>query len=143
MDILLTRIKNLVKQRRLLQQRVQLETVIHSAELGLSSLDNSLIKKMQDAIEKNLEDPEFGPDQLADALYMSRPTLNRKVKALTGQSPNNFIQSYRLKRSLDLLKSSAGNVTEVAFQVGFSSSSYFTKCFKEKFNRLPSDYQAI
>jgi signal transduction histidine kinase/DNA-binding response OmpR family regulator len=143
MEILLTRVRNLIRQRRQLQQRVQWDTVMHSAELGLSSLDNSLLKKIQETIDKNLSDPEFGLEQLADALYMSRASLYRKVRNLTGQSPNHFIQSYRLKRSLDLLKSNAGNVTEVAFQVGFSSSAYFTKCFKEKFKRLPSEFQTL
>jgi len=143
MDILLTRVRNLIKQRRQLQQRVQWETVMHSSELGLSSLDNTLLKKIQKTIEKNLSDPEFGLEELADALHMSRASLNRKVKTLTGQSPNKFFQSYRLRRSLDLLKANAGNVTEVAFQVGFSSSAYFTKCFKEKFKRLPSEFHTL
>ena len=143
MDILLTRVRNLINQRRQLQQRIQWDTVMHSSELGLSSLDNTLLKNLQKTIEKNLSDPDFGLEQLADALYMSRASLNRKVKNLTGQSPNQFIQSYRLKRSLDLLKANAGNVTEVAFQVGFSSSAYFTKCFKEKFKRLPSEFNTL
>ena len=143
MDILLTRVRNLINQRRQLQQRIQWDTVMHSSELGLSSLDNTLLKNLQKTIEKNLSDPDFGLEQLADVLYMSRASLNRKVKNLTGQSPNQFIQSYRLKRSLDLLKANAGNVTEVAFQVGFSSSAYFTKCFKEKFKRLPSEFNTL
>jgi signal transduction histidine kinase/DNA-binding response OmpR family regulator len=143
MEILLTRVKNLINLRRQLQQRIQWETVMHSSELGLSSLDNTLLKKIQKTIDKNLSDPDFGLEELADALYMSRSSLNRKVKTLTGQSPNKFIQSYRLKRSLDLLKANAGNVTEVAFQVGFSSSAYFTKCFKEKFKRLPSEFHTF
>jgi signal transduction histidine kinase/DNA-binding response OmpR family regulator len=143
MDILLTRVRNLINQRRQLQQRIQWETITHSSELGLSSLDDTLLKKIQKTIDKNLSDPDFGLEELADALYMSRSSLNRKVKTLTGQSPNKFIQSYRLKRSLDLLKANAGNVTEVAFQVGFSSSAYFTKCFKEKFKRLPSEFHTL
>jgi len=143
MDILLTRVRNLINQRRQLQQRIQWETITHTSELGLSTLDNTLLKSMQKTIDKNLSDPEFGLEQLADALYMSRASLNRKVKTLTGQSPNRFIQSYRLRRSLDLLKANAGNVTEVAFQVGFSSSAYFTKCFKEKFKRLPSEFHTL
>jgi signal transduction histidine kinase/CheY-like chemotaxis protein len=143
MDILLTRVRNLINQRRQLQQRIQWETITHSSELGLSSLDDTLLKKLQKIIDKNLSDPDFGLEELADALYMSRASLNRKVKTLTGQSPNRFIQSYRLKRSLDLLKAHAGNVTEVAFQVGFSSSAYFTKCFKEKFKRLPSEFHTL
>ncbi|HLP59461.1 MAG TPA: AraC family transcriptional regulator, partial [Candidatus Deferrimicrobium sp.] len=98
--------------------------------------------KIQRLIEKDLSDPNFGVDQLAVALDMSRPTLYRKMLALTGHSPNKFIQAYRLKRSVNLLKSHYGNITEVAYKVGFSSSAYFTKCFKETFHQLPSDFQA-
>jgi DNA-binding response OmpR family regulator len=140
MDILLTRVKNLINQRRRLQQRIQMEMVGHSAELDLSSLDNQFIKNLRETIEKNLSEPEFGLDEMADALYMSRTTLYRKLISLTGQPPKRFIQSYRLKRSLELLKNNFGNVTEVAYKVGFSNSAYFTKCFKESFNRLPSDF---
>jgi len=140
LDILLTRVKNLINQRQRLQQKIQLETVAHSAELDLSSLDNRFIKSIKDTIEENLSDPEFGLDEMADALFMSRTTLYRKLNSLTGQPPKKFIQSYRLKRSMELLKSNYGNVTEVAYKVGFSNSAYFTKCFKEAFNRLPSDF---
>jgi AraC-like DNA-binding protein len=65
----------------------------------------------------------------------------RKIFALTGESPRDFIKSYRLKRGAQLLKANFGNVTEVAFEIGFSSTSYFTKCFKEKFHQLPHTYQ--
>jgi len=140
MDILLTRIKNLIKQRRQLQQRIQWETVTHPEELGLSSLDDSLIKKMQETIENNLSAPEFGHAELANSFKMSQTSLYRKVMALTGQAPGKFIQAYRLKRSLDLLKANYGSITDVAFAVGFSSSAYFTRCFKEKFKRLPSNF---
>jgi transcriptional regulator GlxA family with amidase domain len=62
--------------------------------------------------------------------------------ALTGQTPTDFIRSCRLKQGAELLKQNAGTVLEVAFAVGFSNSSYFAKCFKEKFHQLPSEYQA-
>jgi signal transduction histidine kinase/DNA-binding response OmpR family regulator len=140
LEILLTRVKNLINQRRRLQQKIQSETVMPSAELDLSSLDNQFIKSIRDTIEENLSDLEFSLDEMADALCMSRTTLYRKLMSLTGQPPKKFIQAYRLKRSLELLKSNFGNVTEVAFKVGFSNSAYFTKCFKEAFNRLPSDF---
>ncbi len=140
LEILLTRLKNLINQRRRLQQKVQLATISPSAELDLSSLDNQFIKSVRDTIEENLSEPEFDLDEMADALYMSRTTLYRKLMSLTGHPPKKFIQSFRLKRSLELLKGNFGNVTEVAFKVGFSNSAYFTKCFKEAFNRLPSDF---
>jgi len=71
---------------------------------------------------------------------MSRTTLYRKILALTGEPPREFIRSYRLKRGAQLLKANFGNVTEVAFEVGFSSTTYFSKCFKEKFHLLPSAF---
>ncbi|MCK4765417.1 MAG: response regulator [Candidatus Aminicenantes bacterium] len=142
MEILLTRVKNLIKMRRQLQQRVQWDTVVHPDELGLSSLDDRLLKDIQEAIEKNLSDADFSVDELADILSMSRASLHRKVTALTGQPPGKFVQSYRLKRSLDLLKANYGSITEVALKTGFSNPAYFTKRFKEKFKRLPSDYSS-
>lgn len=116
--------------------------VLHPTEIAVSSIDQEFIKELKKGIEKNLSDPEFGVDQLAKILYMGRTTLNLKIRALTGESTNRFIQSYRLKRAAQLLKANFGNVTEVAFEVGFSSSPYFTKCFKEKFHQLPHTFQA-
>jgi transcriptional regulator GlxA family with amidase domain len=99
------------------------------------------MKELKDAVEKNISDDEFGVDKLAKILLMGRATLNRKIRAITGESTNKFIQSYRLKRAAQLLQTDYGNVTEVSFAVGFSNSSYFSKCFREKFHSQPSDYQ--
>jgi signal transduction histidine kinase/ligand-binding sensor domain-containing protein/DNA-binding response OmpR family regulator len=138
--ILLARIKNLIDLRRRLQETIQREMILQPTEIVVSSIDREFMKELKEAIEKNLSDMEFGVDGLAKTLYMSRATLNRKVRALTGESTNQFIQSYRLKRAAQLLKANFGNVTEVAFEVGFSSSNYFTRCFKEKFHQLPHSY---
>ncbi|MDQ1352303.1 MAG: hypothetical protein QG657_2609 [Acidobacteriota bacterium] len=141
LDILLTKVKNLIHQRRRLREKIQIETGLNSAEIYLTSLDSQFIKSIRETIEENLSEPEFGLDEMADALFMSRTTLYRKLVSLTGQPPKKFIQFYRLKRSLELLKSNFGNVTEVAGKVGFSNTAYFTKCFKEAFNCLPSRVQ--
>ncbi len=139
--ILLTRIDNLIRIRRTLQESVQRELILQPTEIAVSSLDKEFMTEMKAVIEKNLADMDFGVDQLAEALYMSRPTLNRKMKAITGESPNQFIQSHRLKRGAQLLKANFGNVTEVAFAVGFSTSNYFTRSFKKKFQQSPQEYQ--
>jgi ligand-binding sensor domain-containing protein/signal transduction histidine kinase/DNA-binding response OmpR family regulator len=139
-NLLVIRVQNLVRLRRQLQEKIQSDMMLQPGEIAVSSLDTEFIKELQASIEENLADPEFNVDQLAKKLYMSQSSLYKKVEALTGQSPQLFIRSYRLKRAVQLLKAGAGNVTEVAFKVGFSNTSYFTRCFREKFHRPPSDF---
>jgi signal transduction histidine kinase/DNA-binding response OmpR family regulator len=140
--ILCTRIKNLIELRRQLQMKIQRQKEFLPDEIAVSSMDETFLNDFQDIIEKNLSDPDFNIHQLSKKLYMGRTTLFRKIEALTGQTPNQFIQSYRLQRAAQLLKANFGNITQVAFEVGFSSSAYFTKCFKEKFHQLPSTFLA-
>jgi len=139
--ILCARIKNLIDLRSQFHMNLDREMTLQPATMSVSTIDKEFIKELKEVIEKNLSDPDFNVDDLGKKLYMSRATIYRKTQALTGKPPTEFIRSYRLKRAAHLLKSKAGSVTEVAFEVGFSSRSYFTKCFKEKFHQLPSDYQ--
>ncbi|NIM13115.1 MAG: helix-turn-helix domain-containing protein [Candidatus Aminicenantes bacterium] len=111
------------------------------AKMPLTSIDKEFLKDMQKVINENLSDPEFNVDELCRKLYMGRTSLYRKIHALSGETPKEFIRSYRLKRAAELLKKKSGTVLEVSFEVGFSNSSYFAKCFKEKFHQLPSEYQ--
>jgi AraC-like DNA-binding protein len=131
-----------VDLRRQLQEKYKREMMLQPAEIQVSSVDREFMKDLQKAMEANLSDPEFTIDRLAGLLYVSRTTLNRKIRALTGESANRYIQIYRLKRGAQLLKANFGNVTQVAFEVGFSSSPYFAKCFKEIFHQPPQSYQA-
>jgi CheY-like chemotaxis protein/AraC-like DNA-binding protein len=140
--ILMARIKNLIDLRRHFQLTLYREMTQQPVKMSISEIDREFIKELQEVIEKNLSDPDFNVEQLGKKLYMSRATLYRKIHALTGESPNDFIQTYRLKRGAELLEKNFGTVLEVAFEVGFSSASYFTKCFKKKFNQLPSAFQA-
>jgi len=140
--ILCARIKNLIDLRRQLQQKLSREMALQPAEISVSSMDQNFIKELQETIETNLSDTLFGVEQLGKKLYMSRASLYRKIFALSGESPREFIKTYRLKRGAQLLKANFGNVTEVAFEVGFSSTAYFTKCFKDKFHQLPHTFQA-
>jgi len=140
--ILATRIKNLIDLRRALQEKIQRELHLQPTEIAVSSIDQAFMGELKGVLDKYLSDPEFNVEILAKKLYLSQSTLYRKVLALTGEAPIEFIRSYRLKRATQLLKANFGNVTEVAFGVGFSSTAYFTKCFKEKFHQLPSAFQA-
>ncbi len=140
--ILLARIQNLIDLRRHLQQRRQRQMSRQPVKICESPIDEDFMNELQELIEKRLSDSDLNVDELSKKLCMSHATLYRKVHALTGESPVEFIRSYRLKRAAELLEANFGNVTEVAFEVGFSSTAYFTKCFKEKFHQLPSTYSA-
>lgn len=140
--ILLTRIRNLIRLRGQLQEKIQRQMKLQPVEISVSSMDEQFLKELMELIEKNLSDPEFHVEALSKKLYMNRATLYRKVRALTGETPTEFIRSYRLKRSAQLLREKFGNVSEVALEVGFSNMAYFAKCFKDKFHQLPSAYQA-
>jgi len=140
-NILIARIKNLIDIRRQLQKNINREMSLQPVKTSVSSIDREFLKDLHEAIQKNLEDEDFNVEQLCKKLYMGRTTLYRKVLALTGETPTDFIRSYRLKQGAELLKQNSGTVLEVALAVGFSNSSYFAKCFKEKFHQLPSEYQ--
>ncbi len=104
-----------------------------------SEIDREFMKELNVVIEKNFSDLEFNVERFASELYMNRSALYRKILAIYGETPTEFIRSYRLRRAAQLLECNFGNVTEVAFEVGFISSSYFAECFKKMFKRLPSD----
>ncbi len=138
--LLCARIKNLIELRRQLQLNVNREMVLQPSSMGISKLDREFLDDLQQVIEKHLSNPDLNVEDLSKRLYMSRTTLYRKILALSGEPPTDFIRTCRLKKAAHLLKSNFGSITEVAFEVGFNSRAYFTKCFKEKFHRLPSDY---
>jgi signal transduction histidine kinase/DNA-binding response OmpR family regulator len=138
--ILKARIKNLLELRRHWQLTVNREMSRKPVKMNVSAIDREFINDLEKVLEKNLSNPDFNVEALCKKLYMSRPTVYRKIQALSGVSPTGYIRFYRLKRAAQLLESSFGSVTEVAFEVGFSSRTYFSKCFKEQFLQLPSAF---
>lgn len=139
--ILLNRIKNLIDLRSHLQHKIQQQMLLKPAEIPVTSLDQRFLEDLQRVIEENLSDELFNVEQLRKKLHMSKSSLYRKILALTGEKPRDFIKSHRLKRASQLLRDNYGNVNEVAFEVGFSNTSYFIKCFKEKHDLSPFDYK--
>jgi AraC-like DNA-binding protein len=94
-------------------------------------------------IEQYLDDTSFSVDILASEMAMSNTQLYRKLKSLTGFTPNELIRNTRLERAASLLRQRAGNVADIAYQVGFNNLSYFSKCFKEKFGVSPSEFTVV
>lgn len=140
--ILRARIKNLIQLRSDLQEKRNREMALLPVKISEPEMDREFMKELNAVIEQNLEDPDFNVEQLAKKLYMSSATLYRKIQALSGEIPSGYIRSYRLRRAAQLFKENFGSVTEVAFEVGFTSRTYFTKCFKEQYHRLPSVYMS-
>ncbi len=141
-EILEARIRNLI-HRRDQSQRVFRKTLdIKASELQITSLDTRFIENALKCVEKNLSSPDFSVEALGDELGISRAHLYKKIMALTGKSPLEFIRTIRLQHAAQLLKKSQLSVSEVAYKVGFNTPKYFTKYFKEEFNVLPSVYAA-
>jgi AraC-like DNA-binding protein len=103
-------------------------------------VDEQFLNKAIQVVEKHLDHENFEISEFRDAMNMSRSQLFRKLHALTGQSPSEFIRTIRLKRAASLLEQKFGNVTQVSLEVGFSNISYFIKSFKKLFGVSPLEY---
>ena len=139
--VLLARIENLLKQRKLLKKLFQgsqeAEQVI--AESHLEDRDKQFLKQLHAIIQQNLSDSEFSVEDIGKQIGLSRVQLYRKVKAMTGSSVVDLLRKARLAKAKRLLETRSMSVSEVAYDVGFSAPSYFTKCFKEEYGILPGD----
>lgn len=133
------RISNLIENRLKVSEKYSREIVLQPGVVSVESVDDLFLEKLKTFIEKNLDNEMLGVDDLAGELHMSRSQLHRKMKALTNLPPNEFIRSYRLVRAMELIKSNAGSTAEIAFNVGFNSPSYFTRCFREYYGFPPSE----
>ena len=109
--------------------------------LNSTSLDKEFIQKLFGYINDNLSDSNLSVELLASKLNLSRSQLYRKIKAITGQTVNELIRKIRLERAKQILENGKANVSEVCYKVGFSSPSYFTKCFKANFGILPTEVE--
>ena len=142
--VLLARIENLLKQRKLLKHLFQgsKEAEQEIAESHLEDRDKQFLKQLHAIIQKNLSDSEFGVEDIGKQIGLSRVQLYRKVKAMTGSSVVDLLRKARLAKAKRLLESRSMSVSEVAYDVGFSAPSYFTKCFKDEYGMLPGEIGA-
>jgi signal transduction histidine kinase/DNA-binding response OmpR family regulator len=141
MELLEIQINNLLDSRKLLRNKFSRELVIKPADIAITSVDETFIRKAIGIVDQHISDSAFGSDEFCREIGMSRSQLHRKLKALTSQPASEFIRTIRLKRAANLLKDSHLSVEEVSYRVGFNSAAYFTKCFKSLFGKTPSEYQ--
>ena len=139
--VLLARIENLLKQRKLLKKLFQGSQVAEQeiAESHHEDRDKQFLKQLHAIIQQNLSDSEFSVEDIGKQIGLSRVQLYRKVKAMTGSSVVDLLRKARLAKAKRLLETRSMSVSEVAYDVGFSAPSYFTKCFKEEYGILPGD----
>jgi signal transduction histidine kinase/DNA-binding response OmpR family regulator/ligand-binding sensor domain-containing protein len=134
------RVKNLVEQRKKLRERFSREITLEPSEISITPLDEKFLKRAIEIVERHINDEKLDLVLFRNEMNMSRSTLFRKLHALTGQSPTEFIRTIRLKRAASLLKQKFGNVTQVSLEVGFNNLSYFNRSFKKLFGLSPIEY---
>ena len=135
--LLLSRIDNLIESRKKLNQTWS--KGVEDDEIGNISneIDKSFLKQLRKIIQENLANSDLSVEQIGDEIGLSRVQLYRKVKALTGYSPVEIVRKARLTRARHLLQTTERTVSEVAYAVGFSTPSYFSKCYKDEFGENP------
>lgn len=145
--LLHSRINNLLESRKRLAERLNTNTPHHNMDEkralladSLNKLDNEFLEKINRLIEDRLSSEKIDIGYLADNMCMSKSTLYRKMKALTGLSTNEYVRKIKMQYAERLLLEGRYNVSEIAFRVGINSVVYFRQCFKEEFGVLPSDY---
>ncbi len=137
-DELLLRIKNLIEARKKIWEHFKSLDFSAIPDLNLSSVDDKFLQKVMKIIKENIDNELLSVEDIASKVGFSRAQLHRKLKALTNKSARQLVNEIRLKKAKTMLKQKVGSVSEVAYSVGFSNMSYFTKSFKEKFGVLPS-----
>ena len=140
MDVLKTKVQNILKVRSELQKRFRREVFLEPSEITVTTLDEAFLKQAMKVVEDHMSDTEFTVEEMVKEMAVSRSKLYVKLKALTGQSTSEFIRTIRLKRAVQLFEQSDYSVKEIMYRTGFNTSSYFSKCFKKQFGVLPSEY---
>ncbi len=140
--ILLSRCNNLVNNRIMLQEKFSKQPQASANLLATNAMDKAFIDKVVKVIETHIGNEAFNVDMLATEMGIARTKLFTKLKAVTGQTPADFIMTYRLKKAAIMLKNNFElNISEIADRLGFSSPAYFSKSFKEKYNVIPQVYR--
>lgn len=133
-------VKNLLESRENLRKRFSEQPNTEAEVLTTNRQDKEFIEKVVAIIRERIIDPQLSVEELSKDLSISRSNLHKKLKSMSGMSPNELIRLVRLKQAAKLLTSGEHNISEVAYMTGFSSPSYFSKCFLQQFNMTPRDY---
>lgn len=140
LDMLFNRIEHLTESRRRRQTEFMKQPEASPEKLELNPLDEQLLQKVMECVTRNLDNNEYSIVDLSSDMNMSRMNLYRKIMAITGQSPTDFVRTLRLKEAARMLCEGKYSISEIADATGFSSASYFTRIFKSHFGKTPTQY---
>jgi len=141
MRFLKIKTQKLLEEREFLKEKFASKGItLDSQKIGINNTEKAFLEKVEKVIEDNLMNSEFGVEDLAGALSFSRMQLYRKFRSVRGFSTNEFIRAYRIKKAALLLRETDLNVSQILYEIGFTNRSYFSKCFKLKFEMSPKEY---
>ena len=129
-----------VQISNIIENRKNLRLVLQPSKIAITPIDANFLQKAIGIVEEHMSDTDFSVDIFIKEIGMSRSRMHRKIRALTSQSTSEFIRTIRLKRAVSLLEKSQLSIEEISYAVGFSSTAYFTKCFRIQFGVPPSEY---
>lgn len=141
-ELLKIRVRKLIENRQKIKEMFSNNLISDSKKTTLAEVEQNFIDSFNNYIESHISDPELNVEDIALHLGLSKSQLYRKIKSLTNYSSNELVRIVRLRYAKYLLSLKSKSIAEVAYETGFSSPSYFTKCFKEFYNESPTDYMA-
>jgi AraC-like DNA-binding protein len=131
-----------VNGRKLLQEKFSKQTDFTPRLIATNNLDREFLEKAQEIIEKNIENADFDVPFFSREMALGRTKLFSKIKGITGQTPNDFIITVKMKKAASLLTNNPEfNISDITYMLGFSTPKYFAKCFKEQFGVSPSTFR--
>lgn len=139
-NFLIAHVHQIIASRHVLFSRFSQDVYLMPGKLASTEIDQAFLQKAIDFIVNNLQDSQLSVDSIAELFNLGRMQVYRKIKALTGKSVVEFIRMVRVKQAVKLMDTHKFTLSEIAYQTGFSSSSYFTRCFKEEYGKTPSEY---
>ena len=139
-DLLKIRVRKIIENREKVKEFFQKNLTFGERKENVAEIDKTFINKFRKVIEDNLVDSDLNVDEIGKNLGLSRVQLYRKIKSLTNYAPNELVRIIRLKAAEQMFINTEKTISEVAYDTGFTSPSYFTKCFKEYYNESPTDY---
>lgn len=138
-EYLKLRLQNLISSKEKIRNKIMRDLITQPSEIVVHTEDDKILRKMQEVLEENISDSDFDVESMSQHFYLSRCHFSRKIKQITGLTPKEIIDSYRLKRASQLLQQKM-TITEVAYMVGFDHPNSFTRAFRKFYNMTPSEF---